>query len=239
MLLLNIFSWCGTVFAVMLFASPVTTAIRIKRERSVLQFDPSPYFLSMLQCALWVSYSVITPNRLPSLFTNACGLALEVTWCLVFMIYSVGQKRRSLVKWFVVLVMLWLAVTMVAVLVATRLNWKPLEVGVTLKTEALGVLCVLLNIIMYAAPLGAIRLVIQTRSVEYMPLPLSLMTFLASSSWLGYSYLVKDLWIFIPSVAGVALGVAQLLVYGFSCSRGKIREVTSGAGAPLDPEACR
>ena len=56
--------------------------------------------------------------------------------------------------------------------------------------------------------------VLRTRSVEYMPLPLSAMTLLCSSSWLWYSVLVVDTFIMVPNGIGVILGILQVLCWG-------------------------
>mmetsp|Transcript_166619 Transcript_166619/g.319823 ORF Transcript_166619/g.319823 Transcript_166619/m.319823 type:complete len:135 (+) Transcript_166619:65-469(+) len=115
-------------------------------------------------------------------------------------------------------------------LAVPHLSWKPLKPGDTLQTDFMGVLCLLINILMYGAPLGVVRQVIRTRSVEFMPLGLSLFTLMCSSSWFVYSFLVSDLWIFVPSASGVVLGILQLIIY--SMYQGRCRVCGSGAEAP-------
>uniref|UniRef100_A0A0A9EI75 Bidirectional sugar transporter SWEET n=1 Tax=Arundo donax TaxID=35708 RepID=A0A0A9EI75_ARUDO len=78
---------------------------------------------------------------------------------------------------------------------------------------AVGLLCAALTIGMYAAPLGAMRTVVKTRSVEYMPFSLSFFLFLNGGVWSVYSVLVKDFFIGVPNVVGFVLGTAQLVLY--------------------------
>ena len=64
------------------------------------------------------------------------------------------------------------------------------------------------------------KLVIETKSVKYMPLPMTLMTFLCSLLWTVYAlyisqYLAFDVYIYIliPNVAGSILGLLQICLY--------------------------
>ncbi|CAN1847258.1 Bidirectional sugar transporter SWEET2a, partial [Linum perenne] len=57
------------------------------------------------------------------------------------------------------------------------------------------------------------NLVIKTRSVEYMPLFLSIATFLMSVSFLAYGLLKGDTFIAVPNGIGAILGIVQLGLY--------------------------
>ncbi|KAK8960437.1 Bidirectional sugar transporter SWEET16 [Platanthera guangdongensis] len=77
----------------------------------------------------------------------------------------------------------------------------------------MGSLCAALTVGMYAAPLSAMRLVVKTKSVEYMPFSLSFFLLLNAGIWTVYSFLVKDFFIGIPNGIGVLLGTAQLTIF--------------------------
>ena len=83
------------------------------------------------------------------------------------------------------------------------------------QTTVLGLICTVFNVCMYAAPLGVVRTVIKQRSVEAMPLPLSVCTGICSLSWTIYAVLVSDDFILVPNVAGLGLFGLQLLVYRY------------------------
>ncbi|KAF9598871.1 hypothetical protein IFM89_032725 [Coptis chinensis] len=67
---------------------------------------------------------------------------------------------------------------------------------------------------MYSSPLVAVKLVLETKSVEYMPFNLSLFSFLTSFAWMTYGLLGNDVLLASPSFIGVPLGILQLVVYG-------------------------
>ena len=55
--------------------------------------------------------------------------------------------------------------------------------------------------------------VVRTRSVEFMPLGLSLATLLCAAAWSVYAVYVADATILLPNALGVALALAQLALY--------------------------
>ncbi|KAK4480712.1 hypothetical protein RD792_013794 [Penstemon davidsonii] len=69
------------------------------------------------------------------------------------------------------------------------------------------------SIAMYGSPLVAVKQVIQTKSVEFMPFYLSFFSFLASSLWMVYGLLSHDLFLASPNLVGSPLGILQLFLY--------------------------
>ena len=63
---------------------------------------------------------------------------------------------------------------------------------------------------MYGAPLSVMWEVVRTKSVEFMPLPLSAMSFLNSAVWSLYGFYVQDTYIGMPNNLGTVLTVAQV-----------------------------
>jgi len=57
------------------------------------------------------------------------------------------------------------------------------------------------------------KMVIQTKSVEYMPLFLSLASLVNGICWTAYALIRFDLYITIPNGLGVLFAVAQLVLY--------------------------
>jgi solute carrier family 50 protein (sugar transporter) len=146
---------------------------------------------------------------------------------LIFLRFS--SNRASFARKFAAVVAIWGAFTLVDTLGVPHLDWKSLKEGDSLQTDLLGLVCVALNIAMYAAPLGIAYKVVKTRSVEYMPLPLSMCTLLCSIFWFAYALMVGDVWVMVPNACGIVLGVMQLVIYAMCCG-GK---VPTARDAPL------
>ncbi|XP_027190281.1 bidirectional sugar transporter SWEET2-like [Cicer arietinum] len=65
---------------------------------------------------------------------------------------------------------------------------------------------------MFASPLFIIKLVIRTKSLEFMPFCLSLSTFLISASFLLYGLLSDDAFFYVPNEIGTVLAIIQLVL---------------------------
>ncbi|KAJ3686115.1 hypothetical protein LUZ61_015279 [Rhynchospora tenuis] len=81
------------------------------------------------------------------------------------------------------------------------------------RSMILGILGGAMNIISYASPLSVMKMVIQTKSVEYMPFYLSMAIFFNTVCWTAYGLIIFDPYITIPNGVGVIFSTAQLLLY--------------------------
>ncbi|KAI9161863.1 hypothetical protein LWI28_021413 [Acer negundo] len=79
-------------------------------------------------------------------------------------------------------------------------------------------------VMMYGSPLVAVRRVIRTKSVEFMPFYLSLLSFLSSLLWMIYGLLSHDWFIASANMASTPLGLLQLIIYFIYRKRGNKEE---------------
>ncbi|RLN16414.1 bidirectional sugar transporter SWEET16-like [Panicum miliaceum] len=194
----------GNVISILVFASPIATFRRIVRNGSTEDFRWLPYVTTLLSTSLWTFYGLLKPGGLLVVTVNGAGAALEAAYVTLYLIYAPRETKAKMRKLVLAVNVGFLAAVVVVTLAA-------LHGGVRLL--AVGVLCAALTIGMYAAPLGAMRTVVKTRSVEYMPFSLSFFLFLNGGVWSVYSVLVKDYFIGVPNAVGFVLGTAQLVLY--------------------------
>ena len=189
-----IMGWVGNVAAFVLFLSPMPTMLRVVRARSTLSFSISPYVSAMLNCSLWCLYAVplVTANRTLPLVCNTVGTSFQLFYLLVYLAFC---KRRA---YYGAVVLATLLVPAAAALLMLVVFPQPVEYY----TTGLGVAATVLNIFMYASPLTIIGLVVRTRSVEYMPLPITLACGFCSCSWVVYGIYVGDIYITTVRMAG-------------------------------------
>ncbi|KAG0465576.1 hypothetical protein HPP92_019740 [Vanilla planifolia] len=194
------------VFALTLFLSPMPTFIRIWKRKSVEQFSAAPYLATLLNCMLWVVYGVpaVHPKSTLVLTINGSGTAIELAYVLLFLTFSTGRQRRRILA---VLALELAAVGLVAALVLSLVRTHER------RSLAVGVLCVFFGTLMYAAPLSVMKLVIESKSVEFMPLSLSLASFFNGVCWTAYALIRFDLFITIPNGLGVLFSAAQLVLH--------------------------
>ncbi|WVZ56872.1 hypothetical protein U9M48_007343 [Paspalum notatum var. saurae] len=194
----------GNIISILVFASPIATFRRIVKHKSTEDFRWLPYATTLLSTSLWTFYGLLKPGGLLVVTVNGAGAALEAAYVTLYLVYAPRETKVKMAK-----LVLAMNVGFLAAVVAVTL--AALHGGARL--FAVGLLCAALTIGMYAAPLGAMRTVVKTRSVEYMPFSLSFFLFLNGGVWSVYSVLVKDYFIGIPNAIGFVLGTAQLVLY--------------------------
>ncbi|KAM7479919.1 hypothetical protein LguiA_028132 [Lonicera macranthoides] len=197
----------GNVVSMFLFLSPLPTFIKIGKAKSVQAYKPDPYLATVLNCGMWIFYSLpfVHPDSLLVLTINSMGLSIELIYVIVFFIFANWDKRRKIIMaLFIEIIFLTIVILITMIFFHTTKS----------RSMIVGIVCVVFNIIMYTAPLTVMRLVIRTKSVKYMPFGLSLCNFLNGFIWLVYALIKFDPYILIPNSLGTASGLIQLILYG-------------------------
>nr|UJT76396.1 bidirectional sugar transporter SWEET4b [Hemerocallis fulva] len=196
----------GNVISLGLFLSPAPTFVGIIKKKDVEQFSPVPYLATLLNCMLWVLYGlpIVHPDSTLVITINGAGVVIELIYIAIFVIFSDGKKRLNVFLIFIgeVIFTFTFGVLVIELLHTT-----------TRRSTLVGILCVIFCIMMYVAPLSVMRMVIKTKSVEYMPLFISVASFCNGACWTVYSLLKFDLNILIPNGIGLVFSVVQLILY--------------------------
>ncbi|XP_004502614.1 bidirectional sugar transporter SWEET3-like [Cicer arietinum] len=198
----------GNIASVALYAAPIVTFKRVIKNKSTEEFSCIPYIIGLLNCLLftWYGLPVVSYKweNLGLVTVNGVGIVLELSYVLIYFFYAPprGKVKVGMITTLVVVVFCIIATVSAFSLHDTE--HRKLLVGIT-------GLCV--SIALYGSPLVAMKKVIETKSVEFMPLPLSMCAFLASALWLTYGLLVRDIFIAGPSVFGTPLSILQLFIY--------------------------
>lgn len=182
------------------------TFIQIFKKGSVEQYSPAPYLATLINCGLWVLYGLpmVHPNSILVVTINGVGSVIELVYLLLFLRYSDRRKKLR-----VLLIMLaeCIILAVLALLVLTLAHTTKV------RSTTVGSIAMLGNIMMYASPLAIMKMVITTRSVEYMPFSLSLASLANGICWTTYALIRFDPFIAAPNGLGTLFGVAQLALY--------------------------
>lgn len=215
----NIIGIIGNVICLVLFLSPFPTIVKIWKEGTVAQYSSVPYLATFINCGLWSLYAIpiVHPKALLVLTIDGAGLAIEVVFLFVFFFCS--DKRKRFVLALAILAELIFMAVLAALVITLAHSWR-------LRSAIIGTIAAMASIAMYASPLASMKLVISTKSVEYMPFSLSLCSLLNSLCWTLYALVGIDLCILVPNGIGVLLGLAQLLLYAkyYKSNRGGIEK---------------
>lgn len=199
--------WMGTGAALFLFLTPMGTCRKIIREGTTGDFSDISCVVTLLNCSLWVAYANVTPDRFTCFVTNASGFVLQSGYLVCFLRYHSKESRALLLKKIAAVALLFL------VLFGGSMYLGKVGSGDSESSEVLGIVCDVINALMYAAPLSVMLDVIRTKSVKSMPLPLSIGCEFCSFMWAFYALWVGDIYIGLPNNAGVVLGICQLSIY--------------------------
>ncbi|KAI3900539.1 hypothetical protein MKW92_022452 [Papaver armeniacum] len=199
----------GNVISFGLFLSPCPTFYGIIKKKSTEDFSPNPYLCTILNCMLWVYYGLpfVRPHSILVVTINGIGLGIEFIYVCIFLIYA--NKTSKFGRGYVLLV--FAAEVAFCALVLLLLTYVPFLVRN--RPMLTGVLCDIVNILMYGMPLDNLVQVIKTKSSRYMPKWLLLFNALNGGCWLTFALLRLDIYILISNGLGFVLGIIQIIVW--------------------------
>lgn len=164
---------------------------------------------------VWNRYGLpfISPNNILVSIINGTGAGLEIIYVIIFLTFAPKKEKAKVFGLFLSVLALFATIALVSILALHDYKRKLL----------CGYAAVIFSIIMYGAPLSVMvslylifssapphptpnlslnlmcmqRMVIKTKSVEYMPFFLSLCVFLCGTSWFIYGLIGKDPFIYV------------------------------------------
>ncbi|CAI9577057.1 unnamed protein product, partial [Staurois parvus] len=113
------------------------------------------------------------------------------------------EKRRPLSQ-----VLLGAAVLVVAFVYFSL--WIP-DAG--LRLNQLGLFCSVFTISMYLSPLADLAQIIRTKSTKCLSMPLTITTFLTSTSWVLYGMQLNDAYIMVPNFPGIVTSLLRIWLF--------------------------
>ncbi|KAF8116947.1 hypothetical protein N665_0013s0006 [Sinapis alba] len=200
-----VFGIMGNIISFVVFLAPVPTFVRICKKKSTEGFQSLPYLSALFSALLWIYYAMQKDGSGFLLITiNAVGCFIETIYIVLFITYANKKTRISTLKVLGLLNVLGFAVIVLVCELLTKGSARE---------KVLGGICVGFSVIVFAAPLSIMRVVIRTKSVEFMPFSLSLFLTLSAVTWLFYGLAIKDFYVALPNVLGAFLGVVQMILY--------------------------
>ncbi|KAL5702637.1 hypothetical protein ACHQM5_027832 [Ranunculus cassubicifolius] len=201
----------GNIISFGLFLSQIPTYVKIVKRKDVENFSPNPALATMLNCAMWVFYGLpfVHPHSTLVWTINGIGLLMEAIYIIIYLCYA-NNRSRLIVMGKLLAILAIVSVIDVSVLEAAH--------GTKRRTLIVGIICIVLNILMYAMPLDSAWTVWKTKSVEYMPFWLLLANLCNGAIWAVYGLLPYDFNLVVCNGAGFGLGVLQVGLYTYiSC----------------------
>ncbi|XP_057818196.1 bidirectional sugar transporter SWEET3b [Cryptomeria japonica] len=221
----------GNCTSLLMYMAPVLTFVKVIKEKSVGQYSCTPYVIALFNCFTytWYGMPVVSKgfeNILVST-VNGAGIIPECFVICTYIVLAPPKARIKVVRMVVAVIVLFIIMAMVSTFALHEHKTRKCLVGIV---------GIITSIAMYGSPLLIMKLVIRTKSVEFMPFYLSLFSFVTSTLWMTYGVLSKDALLAAPNVIGSPLGMAQLILY---CIYRKNKKtcIAENNLNPEDPEA--
>ncbi|MCL7029796.1 hypothetical protein MKW94_027182 [Papaver nudicaule] len=199
-----VFGILGNIVSIMVCLAPLLTFYQIYKKKETGGFKSTPYLFALCSAMFWIYYAFLKTDAILLITINTAGCVMETIYITMFLIYAPKKARIKTIR---ILGSLNLGLFSL-ILVLTMMLAKGLS-----RLKIVGWLCVAFSACVFAAPLSVLRLVIRTKSVEFMPFSLSFFLTLSAILWFFYGLLLKDLYVALPNIAGFAFGVLQMIMY--------------------------
>eukprot|EP00927_Polykrikos_kofoidii_P082565 TRINITY_DN8233_c0_g2_i1.p1 TRINITY_DN8233_c0_g2~~TRINITY_DN8233_c0_g2_i1.p1 ORF type:complete len:246 (-),score=25.80 TRINITY_DN8233_c0_g2_i1:91-828(-) len=232
----------ATVATLVYFVSPAFTIIKIVKDKSVGSFSAFPFVSGVGNTVMWVYYSAAkmhdTGEKLmPNLVVNAIGATCMTVYLIFFAAFAKERKQRVLVE-VSMLVVGVVGLILIFEMVIPKLScddffWGKKETP--LKERVCGFVLVVLNVSMYASPLATMGTVIRTKSAEFLPWNMSVVGIVVCFLWATQGFMINDINVWLPNVAGLFLSLAQLVLFLVYCGQDRsVRNVDSAIALARD-----
>ncbi|KAK6794814.1 hypothetical protein RDI58_008267 [Solanum bulbocastanum] len=199
-----VFGLLGNIVSFMVYLAPVPTFYKIYKKKSTEGFQSVPYVVGLFSAMLWIYYAFLKPDTTLLITINSVGCFIQTFYTCFFLFYATKKAKMDTVK----LLLSMNVVGLGLIILLTQFFSKGSN-----RSQIVGWICLIFSFCVFVAPLGVLRQVIRTKSVEYMPFQLSFFLTLSAVMWFFYGLLRKDYNIAIPNVLGFSLGVIQMTLY--------------------------
>lgn len=221
----------GTVFALIMYSTSITTFKRVIEKRTTERFSGFPYAIALLNCLIYTLYgSPLISNgwdNVVVMVVNGIGVLLELCFVCIYLTFAPPKSKKNMSIMVVGLLLVFGTIAISSFCVVHDHKHKKTLVG-TAGT--------VFTVILYGSPLSVIGLVIHTKSVEFMPsFYFSLFAFLGCVLWMVYGALSRDILIMAPNFVGIPLALGQMVLYCiyWNKSPGRVEAAKLEAGEEL------
>jgi len=201
MAFLDYLSMLAIVSTVGMFLTGIAICRSIKNRGSTEGISAVPFALCSVSCFFWLRYGLLKNDKTVILI-NVIGLTLELLYMVYYYVKTIRKGPLNQ------MIMLALGVCG-AMLFYIDLVSPPLAKSVA----HLGLMCTILNILNFGAPLASVKEVIRAKNAGNLPLPLIVANLVVAFEWFLYGYLIDDIYMTFPNVIGIMLSFVQLSLF--------------------------
>ncbi|XP_044754104.1 sugar transporter SWEET1 [Coccinella septempunctata] len=200
----NFLGVTASISTILQFLTGALVCQKVVNNKSTGDQSALPFVCGCLSTSLWLRYGFFIKDT-SIILVNSIGAALFFGYIITFALYSI---RKGIICRQVS----GCALSLTFILIYIQNVASP-----QVAQRHLGLICTLMTILFFGAPLVSLMHVLKVRSTESLPFPIILSSFLVSAQWMVYGVLLGDPYVQIPNFLGCVLTGFQLcLFYCFS-----------------------
>jgi solute carrier family 50 protein (sugar transporter) len=195
----TVFPSLGVLLSNALYAAPLPAVLKAARHGQLGGFNPMPLALMLTNTIGFLAYGLEKPDHYV-IASNFGGVFISI-WYLAKVLPlmrdepQLGQLQHLLVG--------------CGVFLALELSWVRVALEAPQRAGAIGGFSTCVCICMFAAPLSTLSEVVRTRSSASLYAPLTLAQVGNCTLWSVYGVAIGDVWVSVPNVIGLLLGLIQ------------------------------
>ncbi|CAI0395236.1 unnamed protein product [Linum tenue] len=219
--LMFLFGLLGNAISCMVCLAPLPTFYQIWKKKTSEGFQSLPYVIGLFSAMLWLFYALFAKDAMLLVTINVFTFFMQTFYIAVYLLYATRSDMITTFK----LLSFFNVVGFGAICTLTLAFTHGF-----LRVQVLGWICMVFSLCVFVAPLGIVRKVIKTKSVEFMPISLSFFLTLSAVMWFMYGFLKKDPYVAVPNILGFTFGILQMILYMV------YRKSTPAAALPVKKE---
>ena len=195
----KIFGWTGTGLATYFYLAPGIPFYRLVNEQVKVNEVPGILLIcSLMNCILWADYGLLD-DSFQVYFANALGGVITLAWITIYLIFLVNKSFKLAL--------------LLMILLLGAVGGISFVFYMIISTKLTGLIAMVFNVLMYAAPGEKIFRVIKTRNYNLIPIFSTIGGFFCSLCWLMFGIYKGDTNLIIPNGLGLFFSILQVIVY--------------------------
>ncbi|KAM4601525.1 sugar transporter SWEET1 [Polymixia lowei] len=198
---LQLLSWACIVFTVGMFSTGLADLKKMRASKSADNVQFLPFLTTCLNNLGWLYYGCLKRDG-TLVLVNTIGAMLQIIYIICYCHYT-KDKRRVMSQSLVaggVLACGWLYFTVLL----PRGDSQLAQLGLT---------CSVFTISMYLSPLTDLAGIVRSGNLECLSFPLTVATFLTSTSWTLYGLQLNDFYIMVPNTPGILTSLIRFYLF--------------------------
>ena len=204
----DIMGWIGTCISIIFYIAPIIPISKLMKKKINIKEIPGPLLImSFMNTILWAVYG-LRDNKTQLYVCNFIGGVISAIFIIIYLIYL------TKLNW--ILIAIYNLIFSNLIIEIFYIFYKIIN-----ENNTIGLIAMIVNILMYAAPGAKIYQVFKTGNYNLIPIFSSIIALLNSISWLTYGIYLKDINVILPNGAGVVLALIQIIVWNVFYNKNK------------------